>query len=474
MTPSIRTRLLIWVVGGMAVILLLFAFVLYAIISRALVASFDDVLTSTARVIGASIEQTDQQLKADIDETEIPEFRRTNRPDYFQTWRETGEVLARSTSLKGSNLDRFGSRLGALEFRPVRLPDGRAGRAVGWLFTPKIDDEAKHPVQPPNVVLVVARGTAALDGEIARLRWLLLIGAGATIVLALLVGAVVVRQGLEPLETVAARIGSIRDDDLSTRIPTGRMPVELAPVVQRLNDLLHRLDAAFQRERTFTADAAHELRTPLAGLRSTIEVVLARPRDTAEYRQALADCFEIVQHTQSLVDSLLALARLDDGKAGPRTEALAVNQLLDTAWRPLAEKAQARSLKIDWHISPDAICAGDRASVLMILTALLTNAVDYTDTGGRIGIVADQAGGSRIVLTIANTGCHLADDDVTHVFERFWRGDASRAGTGVHFGLGLALVQRAVEALGGTAAASVTNGTFTIHLNLPAPPGQTT
>jgi two-component system OmpR family sensor kinase len=472
MTPSIRTRLLVRVVGGMAVLLALFAFGLYAVISRALVASFDDVLASTARVISASVEQTDRELKADIDETDIPEFRRADRPDYFQVWREDGEVLGRSSSLKGGSLDRFGGRLGTLVFKPVRLPDGRAGRAVGWMFTPRIDDEAKHPVQPPNAMLVVARGTGALDAEIAFLGWLLAIGTGGTIVLALLVGTVVVRQGLRPLEAVAAQIGAIRDDDLTARIPMYRLPVELAPVVQRLNDLLQRLDAAFQRERTFTADAAHELRTPLAGLRSTLEVALKRPRDTADYRQALADCLEIVQHTEALVDGLLALARLDREHADRRVESLALGQLVDVAWRPLAEKAQARNLKVDSRVSPDAICTGDRASLLMVLTALLANAVDYTETGGRVEIDAVRAGGA-VDLTVANTGCRLTDEDVTHVFERFWRGDTSRAGTGVHSGLGLALVKRAVESLGGTAAASAAGGTFTIRLTLPGPTTQT-
>jgi signal transduction histidine kinase len=465
MTLSIRTRLLVWVVGGMAVLLALFAFGLYAVISRALVASFDDVLASTARVISASVEQTDCELKADIDETDIPEFRRADRPDYFQVWRESGEVLGRSSSLKGASLDRFGGRLGTLVFKPVRLPDGRAGRAVGWMFTPRIDDEATHPIQPPNAVLVVARGTGALDAEIAFLGWLLAIGTGGTIVLALLVGTVVVRQGLRPLEAVAAQIGAIRDDDLTAQIPMDRLPVELAPVVQRLNDLLQRLDAAFQRERTFTSDAAHELRTPLAGLRSTLEVALTRPRDSAEYREALADCLDIVQHTEALVDGLLGLARLDPGHAGRRMESLALGQLVDVAWRPLAEKAQARNLKVDWRVSQDAICTGDRASLLMVLTALLTNAVDYTETGGRIEIDAVRAGGA-VDLTVANTG-GLADEDVTHVFERFWRGDASRAGTGVHFGLGLSLVKRAVESLGGTAAASAAGGKFAIRLTLP-------
>ena len=466
MTASIKTRLLLWVVGGMAVLLALFGVVLYEVISASLVASFDDVLTSTARVISASVEQTTEQLKADIDETEIPEFRRTDRPDYFQIWRQDGEVLARSTSLKGASLDRFEGQLGALVFRPVRLPDGRAGRAAALLFTPKIDDEVKHPVQPPNAVVVVARGTAALDSEIAFLRWLLVIGTGGTILLALVVGAVVVRQGLGPLDALAVRIAGIRQGDLAARIPADRMPHELAPVVQRLNDLLYRLEEAFRRERTFTADAAHELRTPLAGLRSTLEVALARPREDAEYRRAMNECLDIVQHAQVLVDSLLALARLEGEQVARKTETLRLDQLVGAAWRPLAEKARARNLAVDSRVSPDAVCTADRAGLLMILTALLTNAVDYTNTDGRIEIVAGQVG-EAVELKIANTGCRLSEQDVGHVFERFWRGDTSRTHTGVHCGLGLALVQRAVESLGGTVTASVAGGTFTVRLMLP-------
>jgi signal transduction histidine kinase len=319
-----------------------------------------------------------------------------------------------------------------------------------------------------NAVLVVARDTASLDAESAFLRWLLLVGTGGTIVLALVVGALVVRQGLRPVDALAARIARIRHDDLSTRLPLDRMPRELAPVIRRLNDLLGRLDEAFRRERTFTADAAHELRTPLAGLRSTLEVALARPRDAAEYRQTLTECLGIVEHTQALVDSLLVLARLESELPGEEAEAVRLAEIIDAAWRPLAEKARARRLTVRTDVSPEAACTAGRAALLMVLTALLTNAVDYADSGGRIEIAAAPAPPGAVDLTVANTAHRLSAEDATHVFERFWRGDASRTNTGAHYGLGLALVKRAAESLGGAAAASVDDGTFTIRLRLPA------
>ncbi len=453
----------------MAILLGLFAAALYVAISRALVASFDTVLVSTARTISGSIERTDGGLRIDIDETEMPEFRRADKPDYFEAWREDGPVLARSSSLKEGNLQRFDGKPGAFVFRNVSLPDGRPGRAAGLRFAPLADDESKRPVSTPDTVLIIARGTAALDAEIAELRWLLAAGTGGTIVLALLVAAVVVRRGLRPLDALAARIAAIGPGQPAACVSMDQIPRELAPVVQRLNDLLQRLADAFQRERTFTADAAHELRTPLAGLRSTLEVALSRPRDSAEYRQAMAECLAIVRRTDALVTSLLTLARLEGAPSPLRRESIAIGEAVRDALQPLQDRIAARRLAVDSQVPDDLRVGADRATLGTVLTALLENATGYTNESGRIEITARRADGSP-TLVIANTGCHLSNDDIGHVFERFWRADTSRTDTGTHCGLGLAIVRRAVESLGGTAAASVASDLFTIRIALPPSP----
>jgi signal transduction histidine kinase len=457
-------------VGGMAILLGLFAAALYLAISRALVTSFDTVLVSTARTIAGSVECTDAGLRADIDETEMPEFRRADKPDYFEVWREDGPVLARSSSLKEGNLERFEGEPGAFVFRNVRLPDGRAGRVAGLRFAPMADDEAVKPAATPDTVLVVARETAALDAETDELRWLLVAGTGGTLALALLVAAIVVRQGLRPLDALAARIATIGPGEPAARVSMDRMPRELEPVVERLNDLLQRLAEAFERERTFTSDAAHELRTPLAGLRSTLEVALSRPRDSAEYREAMAECLAIVRRTDALVTSLLTLARLEGGQGPVLAESMALGEAVRDALQPLEDRIAARRLAVGSQIPEDLRVAADRATLGMVLTALLENATEYTNAGGRIEITATRAD-RWATLAIANTGCHLSDDEVSHVFERFWRADPSRTDTGAHCGLGLAIVRRAVWSLGGTAAGSATGDVFTIRITLPAPPG---
>jgi signal transduction histidine kinase len=465
---SIRARLLLWMTAGMAILLMVFAVVLYEVLSRSLLDGYDEVLLASARTISGSVERSSAGIRFEIDEHEAPEFYRTVAPDYFQLWLENGENLASSPSIKLGGLERFAGLPDSPVFRFVKLPDGRAGRAVGMLLVPKADEEARAVISG-RVILVVARGTASLDSTIGLIRWLLAATTGGTLVLAVLLGAVVVRRGLKPLDALAARIAAIRQDDLSAQFPTDPIPAELAPIVARLSDLLHRLDDAFRRERAFTADAAHELRTPLAGMRCTLEVALSQPRTGNDYREAITECLDVVRHTQGVIESLLALARFESGQTTLRPEAVEVGEMIEAGWRPLAGKAEARGITFDARSVMKLGCMADREVFQMIVAALLSNAAEYTNDRGCIGIAGRNVGES-VELTIANTGCSLSEEDVQHVFDRFWRGDRSRTDTGIHFGLGLALVARATTALGGSVSARIAGGTFTVQLFLPAAP----
>jgi signal transduction histidine kinase len=469
MTLSIRARLLLWIPGGMAVLFLVFSLVVYETLRRSLLDGFDEVLLASARTIGAAVEQDGAETKFDLDEHEAPEFFRSSNPDYFQLWLENGELLAGSPVIKTGGLERFAGLSDSPVFRPMRLPDGRAGRAVGLLLLTKADEESKDALAARKVTLVVARGTDPLDATIRLIRWLLAVAACGTLVLALLLGAVAVRKGLKPLDDLAARIAAVRQDDLSAQMPTGRMPAEMIPIVGKLNDLLRRLDDAFRRERAFTADAAHELRTPLAGIRCTLEVALSQPRSDDDYREALTECLEVVRHTQVVVETLLALARFESGQTPLRPEAVDLRGLIETGWQPLAETAAPRGITFDMSRLENVACRVDREAIRMVITALLSNAAEYTDNHGRIEIAGRKIGEST-ELTIANTGCLLSQADERRVFDRFWRGDSSRTDTGIHCGLGLALVQRAVAALGGSVCARIEGGTFTVHLLLPSAP----
>jgi heavy metal sensor kinase len=474
---SLKARLLAWTIGGMAALLAVFGLLVNWAAHRALDGGFNESLATAARMIAASVKQERDKIEVEVDDQEMPEFRRTRKPDYFQLWTADGAVVKRSISLGQCDLERIDATPGKPVFHAVTLPDGRAGRAAVLIFTPTVEDEEEKPResgQPPPatprpVTLIVARGTADLDSSLALLRWLLVGAAGGTIALTLVVAAIVVRQGLRPLDSLAARIAAIRENTLSAVIPVDEMPREIAPIGRRLNDLLKRLDEAFRRERAFAADAAHELRTPLAGLRATLEVALSRPRKTDEYEESFRDSLTIVQRMQSMVDSLLVLARIENDQMTLRREPVRLAEAVESCWRPLADAAQDRGIRLTCRVPDDLECLTDREKLAMVLANLLANAAEYADDGGRIDIIGREEGGAA-VLDISNTGCRLAEDEARHAFERFWRGDAARADTGVHCGLGLALVQRMTAFLGGTAAVRIAGGVFTASLSLPAAP----
>lgn len=483
MMRSIRWRLLAGTIAGMVGLLVLFGVVVHAAASRALVKGFNAALAATARALAGHVEQERDGVKLDREDLLMPEFERSERPDYFQLWFDSGEVLARSPSLGMADLPRVGGSVEAPGFRAVTLPNGRPGRAAGFVFLPKVENQdgdegdrkgakptgqpKRRTARPQGVMLVVARESSELESQLRFLRWLLIGSSAGAVVLALVTAWVVVGRGLRPLNTLAAEIAEIRAARLDARVGTGSMPAELVPVVERLNDLLARLEAAFERERSFTADVAHELRTPLAGLRAILEVNLSRSRGASEYKDALAECLAVGKRMQAMVENLLILARLDAGQVKLRPAAVRLRELVESSWRVHADKAAARGIIFENAIPPDLTGAADPELLATVIANLLANAAEYTDDGGRIS-VAGQAAPARVV--IANTGCRLPPDAAPHLFDRFWRGDPARAGTGAHCGLGLALVHRAMTAMGGAATARVDGtGLFEVTLALPEP-----
>jgi signal transduction histidine kinase len=301
---------------------------------------------------------------------------------------------------------------------------------------------------------------------VRELRWLLLAAGAGAMTLGAVVSVVVIRRGLRPLDRVAASIAVIKEDDLSTRVPSATLPEEIVPLVQRLNELLHRLDEAFARERSLTADIAHELRTPVAGILSTAGVTLSADRAPAEYQEALEDVRGIARRMRSMIENLLTLARLDFQPAQFRFEPVNLGEVVDNCWRGCQDKATRRGLAFEISVPDDLSCSSDRNALSIVLMNLLENAVEYANADGRIWVTARKADGV-VEVEVANTGCQLTPEQAAHVFDRFWRADPSRMDASLHVGLGLALVRRIMTSLGGAVEASTVGGEFAVSIRLP-------
>jgi len=451
--------------------LLIFSLIVHAVIHRTLFSQYDASLASTARMLAASVELDGGEVELEFDVQQMPEFVRRDRPTYYEIWRSDGTVVARSPRLGTNDLLRLEASLNSPVFATTRARSGLPLRVASLKFIPRIsdsDDEQQPQLSKEHALtLAVARDASDLVGQHRVLRWLLLVVSAVVITLSFLVAAVIVGQGLRPLNLIATEIGGITEQDLSTRIGDAYIPGEIMPIRNRLNDLLSRLEAAFKRERRFTADVAHELRTPLAGIRSTIEVALARHRETDEYRSVLSECLAIAHDMQTMVNNLLMLARLDAQQISFYTEQIQLAELVNSCWQPFSGRALDRRLTFENRIDAEIACQSDRQNLSTVLSNVLDNAIEYANEAGQIWTTACRKDDS-VEMAVSNTGCQLTTEQTSHVFDSFWRGDSSRKDAGVHCGLGLALAERIMRGLGGSVCAEVQpGGIFTVRLILP-------
>jgi two-component system sensor histidine kinase QseC len=327
----------------------------------------------------------------------------------------------------------------------LKLPSGFAGRAVGFIFAAdKDEDEKGGPAVSGVVHLVVASDRRALDETLVTLALVLAASGLLLLVVTALVVPRVLSRELFPLNQLADQAARISADSLASRFPTEALPGELTPISSRLNDLLGRLQQSFERERSFSADLAHELRTPIAELRSMAELALKWPeaREAQTDREVLA----IALQMQRIVNLLLALLRSEQGQLAVVRENVALGPLVESVWQPLAKKAASKQLDVARNIRDSDRIETDPVLLRSILSNIMDNAVEYSPPGGIVRIAAG-VGSGRFTLQLTNTVEHLLPDDVPKIFDRFWRKDAARSNN-EHSGLGLSLSRAFAQVLG--------------------------
>jgi len=391
---------------------------------------------------------------------EPPGQRRARRPDEF----EEGVLVIRSPQLKGQDLPRLAASPGQPLFVNIELPTGGRGRAVSLELHWDVPERGLPRGMAAHITSVVAASTTEIEAQLRFLATLLALTALGTLIVSGGLVWLVVSRGLGPLDTVARKIAVLDESGLKQRILDQSVPREIEPVVQQLNGLLGRLDQAFDRERALTADVAHELRTPVAEIRAIAEITLSQTRSPEEYSHALDETLETTRTLQSLIEKLLILARLEAGQVKPELELAPLQPILAEHWSQLRGRAEARGITFEDACPVDLTVEADLRLLSVVLPNVLSNAVTYAPDGGRITVDIEQDE-TRCQVRITNTGCDLKAEDVPRVFDRFWRAESARSKSGLNCGLGLTLVRRAMEAMGGKAEAYVgPDACFTLAL----------
>jgi heavy metal sensor kinase len=317
--------------------------------------------------------------------------------------------------------------------------------------------------------VLVGRPIAREVAELERLRWRLMWAGLGMLSVGLAGGWLLSLRAVRPIAAMSATAAAISADNLSRRIDLAGVDSELGGLAGTLNAMFARLEAAFERQARFTADASHELRTPLAVVLSQAELALARPRAADEYREALEASLRAAQRMRGLVEGLLTLARADAGRLELCRQPVDLGRLVEDGAAlvgPLAEKAD-----VEVHVTTEgAEVVGDPGRLTQVVTNLLTNAINYNRPGGVVAVHVEEGEGEA-VLTVADSGCGIPEEDRGHVFERFYRADRARGRGLGGTGLGLAICKSIVDAHGGTITFTSEAGrgtTFVVRLPLAA------
>ncbi|MHB1043933.1 MAG: sensor histidine kinase [Eubacteriales bacterium] len=450
-TPSLRLRLTFLYSGVLALTMVLFGTFVYFFMVRNLTGEVDRALANTAREVLQSIKITgNYPLPLRI--VSLPDIDVFSTPDtYLQVVDRSGRVAAES-----GNLGRQSIPLSEDTLRRVEVGE----EFHETVFSGK---QALRVYNQPLVldgqmlgVLQVGRTLGPTRAALERLRLLLLFGGGLSLILAGTLGWIMAGAALKPIDRITETASVIQGDlDLGRRIEYQGPHDEVGRLAATLNEMLGRLQAAYLKleeagaeQRRFTADASHELRTPLTTIRGNVELLQRMgDADPATRSEALSDIAEEAERMSRLVSDLLALARADAGLKLKKEVVPLAPLLTEVARRSTVLPGEAQFSAGNFSCLDGAAVLGDTDYLKQLLIILIENAFKYTPPGGKVALEG-KVNGAAAEISVADNGTGISDEDLPHIFKRFYRSDKARSRGGT--GLGLAIALWITEEHGGT------------------------
>jgi len=439
-SPTIRTRLTLWSAGMIVVVYLVVAAIVFFGQVWLVQAEVDALLQGQLEELVARVYEHHGNL--DEAQREIrKELGRRNRRDFrFRVL--DGNIHELLTSDPEQQFPTVPENLG-LE------SDGFA----------TLSAEGRYPHVRVHRQRVLVEGrelwaevTYSLDQMYSNLRHYAALWLATLPLVALLAGvggSLLARRSLRPIAAMIADAKKIEGDPSGSRIEVRGTEDELDQLAETLNRMLERIEGHVRQIMQFTADASHELRSPLAALRGAAEVALMRPSSAEELRTVLENAVEQYDRLTRIAEDLLLLARIDARENVLRLEAVSIDDLLQNAADLYAAVAEGRNIDMTCSSTAGIVMEGDSGRLLQLIGNLIDNALKNTPTGGRVVVLAEQDT-NAVVVTVDDTGSGIASHHLPHVFDRFYRGDESRnrsAGSGT--GLGLSICKAIAELHGG-------------------------
>jgi heavy metal sensor kinase len=441
---SIRFRLTAWYAGLLAGTLLLFGFSVYIGLEHYLIGNATRTLADQSRSIGNELlamlpsKKRPNWLAEEIEEAYTPEA----NGNFIRVSKADGTVLYISGQPKDNSFD------------PSRVP----------LTAMPLGKESSGRIKLPNqqLLLVDALAFTNSDGRylvesgmpyrdiekvLNGLLKMLAIYLPFVVSVAGLGGYWLMRRSLRPVDDITTRAEGITSTNLTERLPVIKTGDELERLCTALNRMISRLEDAFQHIHRFSADASHELRTPLTILQLELEEIVQNRDLPPTLADQIGSALEETQRLSNIVESLMALSRLDAGEVKMEKVPLDLGELVATTTEQMRLLAEEKSIALRCSIEPSVRVLGDQARLKQVVVNLIDNAIKYTPEAGEVGVVV-RSGEGKAHLEVFDNGLGMSPEVIPHVFERFYRADKARSRDSGGAGLGLAIIKAICAAHG--------------------------
>lgn len=448
-TYSLENRLSKHILLTNFIIFILLALLINISVSIWLEYQYDESLKSKAKLLMTLVKDNPDGLDFDFADEFMPEFESKQDPEYFQIWIDNDHVFEKSRSLHHNDLPKMDLHMDHQNIQDLILMDGRHGRMIQLEFIPQIpEDKNRTPeklASQKKVILTYAKQRESLDSLINSIHVITVIFCFFIIFTIKYLIHLAVHNALKPLNSLNNQIENFDVNNLYLRLKSDNTPTELAVMINHFNQLLERLEQSFYREQRFSSDIAHELRTPIAELRSMSEVALKWPNDTDMVNEFFTDVLESSIEMQTLVSNLLSLARSEMKFSSLTLESFMLKNLIDSCLLHLQDQLVSKSINICCEFDNNLIINTSTFEFEQIMKNLISNAISYSPDSSEILIQASYVN-NHIELVVSNYTNNLEAGDLELMFDRLWRKEASRTPSS-HTGLGLSLVKAYAKAL---------------------------
>ncbi|MFO0809058.1 MAG: heavy metal sensor histidine kinase [Gemmataceae bacterium] len=439
---SLATRLTAWYAGSSFGLILAATGLLYWALVGNLNREDDQSLGDQVRVLRAALEQTPGDTAAARREVREEWEARRNTRVHARVIDRDGRVFVETPGM---------DRVLPPSLFPVPTAEPGGGTDVrsdgGGSYRLMSVTVGAGPPDASSRVIQVGMDHSPEAELLAEYRKNLVLVLGGALVACVATGFQIARRGMRPIHEITETAARIRPSNLGERITPDGLPAELHTLAGQFNQMLDRLELSFDRLSRFSADIAHELRTPLHSLGGEVELALTRPRTPDEYRDVLASNLEEVGRLNRMVESLLFLARAENPKTQVGRERFDVGGELATVCEFFEAGAAEAGVRLTVSGSEQIQVDLNRSLFGRAVSNLVANALDHTKPGGSV-VVSYTTDADAFRVFVSDTGCGIPADHLPHVFDRFYRADPARSPGGI--GLGLAIVRSVVELHGGS------------------------